>query len=53
MGDYMVPYHELLAERKADFNLVPRVYAIFKMADDGEDPRRRCKTSTNRGVFVT
>ena len=24
MGDYMVPYHELLAERKADFNFVPR-----------------------------
>ena len=40
----MVPYHELLAERKADVNLVPRVFAIFKTADGGEDPGRRCKT---------
>ena len=49
MGDYMVPYHELLAGFPAEFNLVPRVLAIFKMADGGED--LRCKKSTNRGVL--
>ena len=41
MGNYMVPYHELLPKRKADVNLVPRVFAIFETADSGEDPGRR------------